>query len=94
MNALLDQDLLNVYSDLDRNMPWWQTLSDVRQRVICNMCFNLGVSKLVGFRNTLAAMRQGDYVSAAQGMLNSAWAGQVGDRATRLAQMMRTGATA
>jgi len=91
VNTLLDQDLLNVYHDLDRNLPWWADMNDVRQRVICNMCFNLGMSKLAGFKNSLAAMRQGRYGDAAEGMLNSAWASQVGERAQRLAQMMRTG---
>lgn len=94
VNLLLDNDLLNVYHDLDRDLPWWQTLSDVRQRVICNMAFNLGMNRLLGFRNTLGAMRQGNYDAASDGMLNSAWASQVGERATRLAQMMRTGETA
>jgi lysozyme len=91
VNELLDGDLLNVYHDLDRNLPWWSTLSDVRQRVICNMCFNLGMNRLLGFKNTLAAMRQGNYGAAADGMLNSAWAAQVGARAQRLADMMRYG---
>jgi lysozyme len=91
VNQLLMSDLSNVFSDLNRDLPWWTDLNDVRQRVICNMCFNLGMSKLAGFKNTLAAMRQGRYDDAADGMLNSAWASQVGARAQRLAQMMRTG---
>jgi lysozyme len=57
------------------------------------MCFQLGMSKLGGFKNTLAAMRQGRYDEAADGMLNSAWASQTPNRAQRLAQMMRTGAS-
>jgi lysozyme len=91
VNTLLHGDLKNVYSDLNRNLPWWTDLNDVRQRVICNMCFNLGMSKLSGFKNTLVAMRQGKYDDAADGMMNSAWAKQVGARAQRLAQMMREG---
>lgn len=91
IDTLLHGDLQNVYGDLTRALPWWTDLNDVRQRVICNMCFNLGMSKLAGFSNTLAAMRQGRWVDAAAGMLNSAWASQVGARAQRLAQMMRTG---
>lgn len=91
VDMLLAQDLKNVYGDLNRSLPWWTDLNDVRQRVICNMCFNLGMNKLAGFKNTLAAMRQGRYADAAAGMLNSAWASQVGARAQRLAQMMRTG---
>jgi lysozyme len=91
VNTLLERDLLNVFSDLNRDLPWWTDLNDVRQRVICNMCFNLGMSKLAGFKNTLVSMRQGAYADAAAEMLNSAWASQVGARAQRLAQMMRTG---
>jgi len=91
VDELLRGDLQNVYGDLTRALPWWTDLNDVRQRVLCNMCFNLGMSKLAGFKNTLNSMRQGAYVDAAAGMLNSAWASQVGARAQRLAQMMRTG---
>lgn len=91
VNQLLRIDLTNVFSDLNRDLPWWTDLNDVRQRVIANMMFNLGSNRLLGFKNTLAAMRQGRYDDAAAGMLNSAWANQVGERAQRLAQMMRTG---
>lgn len=91
VNQLLMSDLANVFSDLNRDLPWWTDLNDVRQRVIANMMFNLGSNRLLGFKNTLAAMRQGRYDDAAAGMLNSAWASQVGARAQRLAQMMRTG---
>jgi lysozyme len=91
VNSLLDDDLEDVFHDLDRNLPWWTDLNDVRQRVVCNMAFNLGITKLLGFKNTLVFMRQGKYDAAADGMLNSAWAGQVKGRATRLADMMRKG---
>lgn len=91
VDALLESDLMTVYSDLDNALPWWEDLNAVRQRVICNMCFNLGLPKLLGFKNTLTAMRQGRYADAATDMLNSAWASQVGHRAVRLANQMRTG---
>lgn len=91
VNSLLDDDLEDVFHDLDRNLPWWTDLNDARQRVIANMCFNLGITKLLGFRNTLVFMRQGKYSQAADGMLASAWASQVKGRAQRLADMMRKG---
>jgi lysozyme len=91
VDSLLDDDLEDVYHDLDRNLPWWTDLNDVRQRVICNMAYNLGITKLLGFRNTLVFMRQGKYDAAADGMLASAWATQVKGRALRLADMMRKG---
>lgn len=93
---LLRNDIARVTADLDRALPWWRSLSEARQRVLLNMGFNLGVGStkkgLLSFRNTLAAIERGDYVTAARGMLASKWARQVGVRAERLAQLMREGA--
>ena len=89
--ALFANDIAGCERDLDRRLPWWRGLVPVRQRVLLNMCFNLGITRLLGFRNTLAMMKAGDFAGAARGMLASLWARQVGDRATRLATMMRSG---
>lgn len=89
--SLLGQDLEHVFTDLDRNVPWWRSMNDVRQRVIANMCFNLGWTRLSAFRNTLKAMQTGNYRQAADGMMGSLWAAQVKDRAKRLADMMEYG---
>lgn len=88
---LLRNDIALVCDELDRELPWWRQMSDARQRVLANMCFNLGMSRLLGFKNTLEAMKAGRYKDAAAGMLASKWAGQVGDRAKRLAEMMERG---
>ncbi|WP_333986735.1 glycoside hydrolase family protein [Burkholderia cepacia] len=84
-------DVAETEAWLDRNLPWWRQLDPVRQRVVMNMAFNMQ-GKLLTFVNTLAAMKRGDYAAAADGMLASKWATQVGARATRLADMMRSGA--
>ena len=89
--ALLENDILAVEADLDRTWPWWREMTDARQQVLADMCFNLGLTRLGGFVNTLAAMKRGDYEAAANGMLASLWASQVGRRAQRLAKMMREG---
>jgi lysozyme len=91
ISYLLKNDMAETEIALDRAFPWWRQMSDARQRVIANMCFNLGINKLSGFVNTLRAMKEGRYDDAADGMLKSLWASQVGDRAKRLAQMMREG---
>lgn len=88
---LLANDIANVCSELDRHLPWWRNLSGVRQGVVLNMCFNMGIKKLLAFKNTLAAMERGDYEAAAQGMENSRWYGQVKGRAVRLVKEMRDG---
>lgn len=91
VNRILMLDIADVVEALDDKIPWWRELSEVRQRVLANMAFNLGVNGLLGFRNTLASVKDGRYDDAAKGMLESRWARQVGARATRLANMMQKG---
>src|SRR5262245_21274350 len=78
-------------AELDVNLPWWRELDDVRQAVVANMCYNLGISNLLEFRRTLGYIRDKNYEAAADAMLESLWAKQVGARAHRLSVMMRTG---
>lgn len=89
---LLEQDIARTATTLDAHLPWWQQLDEIRQRVLLNMAFNMGIASLLGFKNTLAAMQAGKYDDAAAGMLSSKWAQQVGPRAQRLAVMMQKGA--
>ncbi len=88
---LLDNDIARVERALDVHLPWWGHLDLVRQRVLANMCFNLGPRKLLRFRKTLPLIQQGQYEAAAREMLRSRWAQQVGHRALRLSQATRTG---
>ncbi|HEX8875378.1 MAG TPA: glycoside hydrolase family protein, partial [Phycisphaerales bacterium] len=82
---LLRNDVYRAEAALDRQLPWWRNLSDVRQRVILNMAFNLGMAGLLSFKTTLGHVEAGRYLEAAQSMLASKWARQVGPRAERLA---------
>ncbi len=88
---LLGNDINKVMADLDRAVPWWINLDDVRRRVLVNMCFNLGINGLLTFKTTLGLIKAGDYGTASLSMLKSKWATQVKGRAIRLASMMRTG---
>lgn len=88
---MYQNDIADTEAWLDRNLPWWRTLDPVRQRVLMNMAFNMQ-GRLLGFRNFLAAAQRADWNVAAAEMLDSLWARQVGDRAKRLASMMRSGA--
>lgn len=90
-SELFRADIAESVAEMDRRFPWWTGLDDVRQNILVNMCFNMGGKTLAGFVNTLRFIEQGDYSLAADGMLQSKWARQVGNRAKRLAQMMRTG---
>lgn len=89
--ALLDDDIDEAIRDLVARFPWVAQLDVVRQAVLVDMCFNLGIGGLAQFRQTLAAIQRGDYETASVRMLESLWADQVGRRARRLAEMMRSG---
>lgn len=91
VDLILSADLVSVFHDLDGNIGWWRTLSYPRQRVLANMCFNLGITRLLGFRRMLLAVERGHYDQAAREMLQSKWATQVFGRAIRLAEMMAKG---
>lgn len=88
---MLTNDIAALTQDLNRALPWWTTLSENRQRVLANMAFNLGISRLLGFKNALTLMKIAKYEDAAKEMLDSNWARQVGPRAIRLAKIMRDG---
>lgn len=89
--AQLAADVAHTETSLDIHLPWWRHLDDVRQDVLANMAFNMGVANLCQFHNTLGAVQRGDWQAAHDGMLHSAWAGEVGERAVRLAKQMLTG---
>jgi lysozyme len=88
---LLRQDVARARKDVLKHISGADLLDDVRLNVLINMCFNLGIYKLLLFRKTLRAVQDFDFDKAAEEMLNSVWANQVGVRATELAEQMRTG---
>lgn len=88
---LLARDVSRVLVEMTEAFPWASAMSENRQRVLANMLFNLGLTRLRGFKNTLKAMAEGRYQKAADGMRASKWARQVGARAERLATLMEQG---
>lgn len=96
-DAALVADILEHNAPLARHLPWVARLDPARRRVLQNMAFNLGVGVpggtkgLLGFKNTLGMVERGEYAQAGAGMMRSRWASQVGQRAVRLSDTMRTG---
>jgi lysozyme len=89
--VLLGNDISRVIAEIDKKIPAFSSLDEIRKRVLVDMCFNLGISRLMKFRRMLAALEAGDYAQAAVEMMDSRWARQVGSRAERLKYMMKTG---
>jgi lysozyme len=84
VDECFNQDIDIVCEELDRNLLWWRGLNDNRRRILANMCFNLGYTRLSGFKKFLAALENQEWETAAEEMMDSRWATQVGPRAERL----------
>ena len=92
-----DLDMHQIVADLT-GMPRSATRAGEAnaKQINLGMVFNMGAGSpkgggLLSFVNTLSEIRRGEYAIAADMMLASKWAAQVGRRAVRLATMMRTG---
>jgi lysozyme len=88
---MLANDMEDVWRGVVQALPWVTRLTDTRQRVIANWAFQLGISGLLQFKNTLQMIQQGQYERAAVMMMDSLWARQTPSRVARLAAMMREG---
>lgn len=77
--------------ELISKKPWITKLDPVRQGILYDMAYNMGVPKLLTFVNTLRAIEEGRYADAANNMEQSLWYKQVGGRAKTLVNQMKTG---
>ena len=70
---------------------WFTRLDERRQEALINMHFNLGLPRLLTFRKMIAALDAQQYTKAANEALDSRWAQQVGERAVRIARIIKEG---
>lgn len=87
----LVDDIKTARYGLELALPWTRTLDQARHDVLVDMAFNMGITRIEGFADTLAAVRRGDWAAAAAEMMDSDWARELPRRATQLARIMRTG---
>lgn len=87
---MFDNDLATAERVAHLLVDNFDSLSDSRKAVVMNMAFNMGYNTLATFVNTLKAINGQRWNDAAAGMLASKWATQVGNRAVRLAESMRS----
>jgi lysozyme len=87
---MLDNDIKTATKELEKH-SWYLTQPENVKTALINMCFNMGISRLLGFKRMIAALISKDYTKASLEALNSKWANQVGDRARDVALMIRQG---
>ena len=91
IDYLLNNDIYRCRKELSETFNWFDDLDEVRQDAIVNLHFNLGLTRLLGFKKALAFMESGDYMLAAEEFLDSQWRNQVGNRAIEVTDMIRDG---
>ena len=84
-------DIKIVEDELCRVQPVVNDLDAVRQLILMDMAFNMGVPRLCKFKKMWAAIEAGDFDTASVEMLDSRWARQVKSRATKLSDAMKKG---
>ena len=89
-DLMFEEDVQSSIQECQQ-FDWFDQLNDVRQAVVVNMVFNMGMPIFKGFKKTIGFIASGDYYLAAIEMLDSKWAKQVGRRAIELSHMMKTG---
>lgn len=88
---LAKNDVAIVEDELCRAHECVAALDAVRQLVVMDMAFNMGVPRLCKFKKMWAAIHEGDFATASVEMLDSRWAKQVKGRATKLSEAMKSG---
>jgi len=89
--SLLEAQLAEAEADVS-NWDWYASVDAVRKSVLTELAFNMGIHKLQGFHNMLAACSSADWPTAANELQNSVWFGQVGQRGPQLVRLLRDGA--
>jgi lysozyme len=91
MLYLLRNDIAEAERQL-MHFDWYKIQDIVRQDVLIEFVFNIGLEGVLEFKQMIAALEDKDYMKASTSMLNSKWAEQVGTiRSHNMAQRMLTG---
>ena len=88
---LANNDIEIVEKELCDAHPCVKDLDEVRQLVLMDMAFNMGVPRLKKFVKMWNAIHEKRFDLAAEEMLDSRWASQVGMRSIKLSEAMKTG---
>ncbi|MEK9917821.1 MAG: hypothetical protein VW496_00370 [Pelagibacteraceae bacterium] len=88
---LATNDIAIVEDELLKRHPCVENLDPVRQMVLVDMAFNMGVPRLCGFKRMWRNIHENLFHAASIEMLDSKWANQVKSRATKLAERMCVG---
>lgn len=87
-HVLLTMRLNDMTNELRKREPFVDNLPEDKQEVIFEMCYQMGVGGVLGFKKMWNALKGKDYLEAGAQMLNSKWANQTPNRANSLYKLM------
>lgn len=87
--AIVANRVRQLRDELSKELPWFSEAPAPVQDVLVEMAYQLGVTGVRKFKNTLAYLAGDNYAAAADEMLNSLWATQTPRRARELADRIR-----
>ena len=86
---ILDIKITKFKKQVYNALPWLTYAPMDIQDALCEMAYQMGVAGLLGFKNTLALIKERRYREAAENMLRSKWATQTPKRAKQIANLVR-----
>jgi lysozyme len=89
--ALLLAGIQRAENDCRRLFPRFENMSDARKAALIDWLFNLGRGTAQKFTDTIHFINAGLWEDAADAMMDSRWARQVGKRAETVTDMVREG---
>lgn len=87
---ITEGEVAELGAALTKALSWYKDASFVTKTVLLNMAYNLGLAGLLGFKNTLAYIKEKNYPQAAVNMQKSLWYKQVGKRADKLIARLKS----
>lgn len=90
IDVLLANDISIARAGCRALFPAFDGFNSKRQAGLISMAFNLGQTRLAGFRRMRAAINDGNWTGASTEALDSYWAGQVGRCASEIAALLRS----
>lgn len=88
---LLRNDIAKCKKQLKDNFKWYEKLDKERQYALLDMCFQLGLGGLKGFKKMLKALEVKDFEEAAKQCLDSKYHKDTPKRCERISRLIRTG---
>lgn len=86
---LFDNDYKEAEESLRRRLPWFAKAPEEVRNILINMTFQMGISSLLTFKQTLPLIERGLYEPAADNLERSLWARQTPVRAKRVIERLR-----